>query len=714
MYDYVSPVIECGVAVNTNVVKAPGAYEMRSDLGQRTGFVTVEFEGYNTPTRLQLEYRGNIVADSLFIGDVLPDATEEGIITSLSTLNTYNYNGYTYDLSNSESINYTAADIAVSDGSELRSSGDGTGQTGVVADFPSPTAKASDGSIKLEFLKDTALPTEMIIRVITANGANSWSMNGVTCPSPRIVPVYLSECSDTPLVTPDVAGFWNLETDVTTQTGAVVITMRPKNVTDTLGSVVEYNGVTYNTFVSNFDGTHKSDTDGNYTWVGATTPSSPQVRDEYTYDNGSFVDTGNDVSQVVAAGDVSTSSFPVGSTTRPYYTIVIPKIETNIETIDFKLFGDTETDMTIRCPKLLNSSQVDGPYEFPNTAINPPGLVFRDFFTVHKSGIGTSLPFYVPISDDPILHCEQLFLDANGIQTLQKGYYYTNDIETPPEFTNQDQYKIIYVDDWGTAYYYTPEEISEGPIECSDGMDVAFIMDYTGSMTDEIDTLKAGFTSLINTIDNQSGANNYRIAIVTADERGAGLPVVPTYNDCSEYTSLPAAQKLNYAGGNDHQLFITAWEMFQDNNGASATTAVDNLNGGGFCIQMGDGTGSGPECTDQAIGRVLNDNFVNAWRPNVAKYIIVGTDVLPGGDDGSFDETDWVFIQSLVATAVSEGVKIFVLGSGVDIPYQTQAGPYVYPWRYLATETGGDWDNSFETTTINSQIIASCNAIQQP
>lgn len=707
VYDYVSPVIECGIAVNTTAA-GTGAYEMRSDLGTDIGFVTVAFDGYNTPTRLQLVYDGSIVADSLFIGDVLPDATQEGLITSLSTLDTYNYNGSTYDLSNSESVTYTSADIAVSDGSELRSSGDGTGQTGVVADFPSPTAKASDGSVKLKFLKPTSLPTEMTIRVITADGTNNWSMNGVTCPSRAQVPDDQFECTKAPLVTPDVAGFWNLNSDIGVDTGAVVITMRPKDVTDTLGSIVEYNGVTYNTFVSDFDGTHKSDTDGNYTWVGATTPSSPQVRDEYTFDNGSFVDTGNDVSQVVAAGDVSTSSFPVGSTTRPNYTIVIPKIETNIEALDFKVFSDTEAEMTVRCPRLLNSVQVDGPYEFPDTAINPPGVVFREFFTVHKSGIGTSLPVYVPISDDPILHCEQLFLDANGIQTLQKGYYYTNDIETPPEFTNQDQYKIIYVDDWGTAYYYTPEEVTT---ECSGGMDVAFIMDYTGSMSDEIETLKSGFASLINTIDSSSGANNYRLSIVTADERD-GFPLVPSYNSCTEYTNLPSAQKLNYAGSNNHQLFITAWEMFQDNNGESATTALNNLNGGvdGNCIPMGDGGSTGPECTDQAISRVLSDNFVNSWRSNVAKYIIVGTDVPAGGDDGVFDESDWVFIQSLAATAVSEGVKIFILGQGVDYPYTTDSGQGVYPWRYLATETGGDWNNTFDTTTINNQIIAACGS----
>lgn len=706
VYDYVSPVIECGVSVNTTAA-GTGAYDMRSDLGTDIGFVTVAFEGYNTPTRLQLVYNGSVVADSLFIGDVLPDATQEGLITSLSILYRYNYNGSTYDLSNYGPVNYTAADIAVSDGSELRSSGDGTGQTGVVADFPSPTAKASDGSVKLKFLKSTSLPTEMTIRVITADGTNNWSMNGVTCPSRAQVPDDQFECTKAPLVTPDVAGFWNLNSDVGVDTGAVVITMRPKDVTDTLGSIVEYNGVTYNTFVSDFDGTHKSDTDGNYTWVGVTTPSSPQVRDEYTFNNGSFIDTGNNVSQVVAAGDFSTSNFPAGSTTIPNYTIVIPKIETNIEALDFKVFSDTETEMIVRCPRLLNSVQVDGPYEFPNTAINPPGVVFRDFFTVHKSGIGTSLPFYVPISDDPILHCEQLFLDANGIQTLEKGYYYTNDIETPPEFTNQDQYKIVYVDDWGTAYYYTPEEVTT---ECSGGMDVAFIMDYTASMTNDIETLKSGFASLINTIDTSSGQNNYRLSIVTADER-VGTPRVPPYNSCTDYTNLPSAQKLNYAGSNNHQLFITAWEMFQDNNGDSATTAINKLNGGvdGNCIDMGSGGSTLAECTDQAISKVLSYNFVNAWRSNVAKYIIVGTDVPAGGDDGVFDESDWLFIQSLAATAVNQGVKIFILGNGVLYNHITPYGESVYPWRYLATQTGGDWSSTFDTTTINNQIIAACS-----
>jgi len=243
---------------------------------------------------------------------------------------------------------------------------------------------------------------------------------------------------------------------------------------------------------------------------------------------------------------------------------------------------------------------------------------------------------------------------------------------------------------------------------CSDGMDVAFIMDYSGSMATDIATLQTGFASLINTISTSSGANNYRLSIVTADEDNTST--TPNYASCTEYTSLPAAQRLNYPGNNNHQLFITAWEMFQDNNATTATTALNLLNGGGSgaCVQMGYGGSTGPECTDQAINRVLNNSFANAWRANVAKYIIVGTDVLPGGDDGDFDANDWTFIQTLATQALTQGVKIFILGPGVDFTYTPPGQSAVFPWRYLATQTGGAFNNTFSTATINSQILAAC------
>jgi len=260
----------------------------------------------------------------------------------------------------------------------------------------------------------------------------------------------------------------------------------------------------------------------------------------------------------------------------------------------------------------------------------------------------------------------------------------------------------------GVTQTCSPVTFISAETSCSNGMDVAFIMDYTGSMGDEIETLKTGFANLITTIQSSSGVNNYRLSIVTADEKISST--VPAYASCEDYTSLPEAQRLNYTGGDSHQLFITAWEMFQDNNGASATAALNKLNGGvdDTCINMGNGGSTGPECTDQAISRVLSYDFTNAWRPDVAKYIIVGTDVLPGGDDGSFEDSDWTFIQSLAASAQSQGVKIFILGAGVNATFTTSYGETVYPWQYLATATDGGFNSTFDATIINDQIIASC------
>jgi hypothetical protein len=256
-----------------------------------------------------------------------------------------------------------------------------------------------------------------------------------------------------------------------------------------------------------------------------------------------------------------------------------------------------------------------------------------------------------------------------------------------------------------------PFETVVADVPCANGMDVAFVMDYSGSMTGSITALQTGFASTINTIVTSSGGNNYRLSVVTADEATGGT-VIPNYNACTEYTSLPAAQRLNYPGNNNHQLFLTAWEMFGTNNQTSATTQLNLLGepaSGATCVQMGSGGSTGPECTDQAISRVLNNNLTGAFRANVAKYIIVGTDNLPGGDDGIFNANDWTFIQTMATQALTQGVKIFILGPGVDSTYQIPGGALVYPWRYLATTTAGSYNNTFATATINSQIVAACS-----
>ena len=140
------------------------------------------------------------------------------------------------------------------------------------------------------------------------------------------------------------------------------------------------------------------------------------------------------------------------------------------------------------------------------------------------------------------------------------------------------------------------------------------------------------------------------------------------------------------------------------------TTQLNKLNSGsptaGVPLGNGDGT---PEPTDMALGQVIeSSNFLNAFRSNVAKYCIIITDAPAGGDDDTFDAVDYARIGSLTTTALNNGIKVFVLGQGVNAPY-VSGGVTVYPWREIATNTGGTWNQSETPTVIQNEIIAGCS-----
>ena len=244
---------------------------------------------------------------------------------------------------------------------------------------------------------------------------------------------------------------------------------------------------------------------------------------------------------------------------------------------------------------------------------------------------------------------------------------------------------------------------------CSAGLDLAFVIDYTASMGTEINAIKSGAAALINTINTAAGSNDYRISLVTADEKvGSAATVLPTYNTSSSYTALPASQRIINTG-TGHRQFITAWEMFQTNNGASFTTQLNKLNSGSPTagVPMGSGYGA-PEPTDMALGQVIEaSDFAGAFRASVAKYVIIITDQSPGGDDDIFNATDIARLNSLQSTALVKGIKIFVLGAGTSKTY-VNGGVTTYPWRDLSTNTGGNWNVSESPSVISSQIVAGC------
>ena len=253
-----------------------------------------------------------------------------------------------------------------------------------------------------------------------------------------------------------------------------------------------------------------------------------------------------------------------------------------------------------------------------------------------------------------------------------------------------------------------PFTTESADVACANGMDVAFVIDYTASMSGIIDSVKAGAASLVNTIITQSGGNNYRLSLTTADEYPTNTP---NYASCVDYTSLPANQRIANTGATNFQL-ITAWEMFGTNNGSSFSTQLGKLNGGvaGQCVQLGNGAGV-PEPTDYAAQLITGTiAFTGAFRSNVAKYIIIITDKLPGGTQDAFNSTVWAGIQQMITFANTNGIKYFVCGPGVN---ESQVlAPVVnpiFPWRELAEQTGGSWNVSANASAIESEIIAGCS-----
>ena len=265
--------------------------------------------------------------------------------------------------------------------------------------------------------------------------------------------------------------------------------------------------------------------------------------------------------------------------------------------------------------------------------------------------------------------------------------------------TNLTDSFTYYINDGEFDSNIATVTITIAPPPCDSGMDVVFIFDYTGSMAYQIEEAKAGASDIVETIRKKSEPNAYRLGIVLADEfrRGAESP----YGAVPAYTSLPAAQKFINNGPTTSQ-WITAMEVMKDNNVSSFTMQLGKLNNSGGGLSLGYGVG-GPEPTDMALSRVIEHNIAGAFRNNVAKYVIIITDEVPGGDDDKATAADVNEINRLKNECIARSIKVIVLGSGVNAAING-----VYIWQELATGTGGSWNASYKASDIQSAIINGC------
>ena len=198
-------------------------------------------------------------------------------------------------------------------------------------------------------------------------------------------------------------------------------------------------------------------------------------------------------------------------------------------------------------------------------------------------------------------------------------------------------------------------DASNAPNEdvCLDGMDVVFLVDYTGSMSNAINGVKSGITDIVTEIQTQSNGD-YRLGLVLFDGRNASSP---SYDSSGYYQDLPADQKINEpnTGPSGGRNYITCVEkMDQIGNNTSFTSNLNSIDGttnSDTSMVLGDAT----ECGGLACYEVIQNEFAGIFRQDALKVIILIT------DDDSENAVD--FTNDLIPAAEAAQIQLFLCTS---------------------------------------------------
>ena len=258
---------------------------------------------------------------------------------------------------------------------------------------------------------------------------------------------------------------------------------------------------------------------------------------------------------------------------------------------------------------------------------------------------------------------------------------------------------LVELNDW--ISHQNKGDLTTQIITCADGMDIVFLVDYTGSMGSAITAIKAAITSIVAAIVAESG-NNYRLGLVLFDEYR--IPIggpVSNYEETATYLALPTSQKYTnlydtVGTTNDRKQYITAMEVFSQNNESTFSTQLNLLNTDDFPIGYGVNL---PEPSDMGIDRIVNYNLAGTFRDNVSKLIILITDEPSSGDDDINNATDTAFAQTLIADCNAKGIKVLLM--------KETSNSYA-PLETLALGTGGLVTDSFTPSAIIASIENIC------
>jgi hypothetical protein len=255
-------------------------------------------------------------------------------------------------------------------------------------------------------------------------------------------------------------------------------------------------------------------------------------------------------------------------------------------------------------------------------------------------------------------------------------------------------------------------EQSGTTVSCENGIDVLFLLDYTGSMGSIIDTIKNSITDITQNIVNISGGN-YRLALALFDEYSSSS--LPNYSNSTFYNELLTNGQVYINNGTSDKQYITLVTDFSLSNISEFESNIAKIRVGTTNVPSNFPLGSGsanPEPYDIALDVCINGTpftgstrteFLSPFRNNVNKQIILITDNLPSGINDSYDLTDRNFINGQLSTDIlSKNIKLSLLS--VYTPITTSA--FDSSDTYLQTFT---FDGFNRTFTLNNNVFGNLN-----
>lgn len=276
------------------------------------------------------------------------------------------------------------------------------------------------------------------------------------------------------------------------------------------------------------------------------------------------------------------------------------------------------------------------------------------------------------------------------------------------------------------------------PVPCNKAMDVVFLLDYTASMDGYYNLATNGLKAQVATISNkvvERSEGDYRLAIVLIDQDGVLAGTGPDYSYWdSTYNTAASnlASQYKYSQtvtsvSPNKRIYLTGLVPFASTNKSDFDSkmgmlfSASNVANQSSTAMVG-GTGSGgPEPNDTAIDRVINHDFVGAFRSGVNKMIILVTDNAMDGDgDDQFNgEEEYLKMGTLSNDAVAENISISIIGQS---NVEGTAGPInnvtnngyssddIY--QAYADNTGGTANFNNNASSIITQIENICDDIE--